>query len=212
MDNCTCAHGAAFYKNVDVLEMLVAKKIDVNIKDISGKNILHLLCKDSLDENTPSGSSSSSSSSAAAIIEATSQAQRDTELAERSKRLVKLVGRLIDELHMNVDEKDSNEFTPFMYACEHENLDLLQTLIDHKANIEFTSGEGINGMLLAIVNSCTKVAKKLIESGFNVKTSSALLNCSYITDAAYLNDIEILRVLIDAGCDINETKVIFTIS
>ncbi len=197
LDNCTCAHGAAFYKNIDILEMLIDKKIDVNIKDISGKNILHLLCKDSIDENTPAGSGDAP----------TSQEQKQAELAAKSQKLVKLVRRLVLDLKMNVNERDANEFTPFMYACEHENLELIDTLIELQADIEYTSGEGINGMLLSIVNSCPKVARKLIASGFNVKTSnSASLNCSYITDAAYLNDIDILRVLIEAGCDINETK------
>ena len=32
------------------------------------------------------------------------------------------------------------------------------------------------------------------------------LNCSYVTDAAYLNDVEILKMLIEAGADVNETK------
>lgn len=50
VDSCTCAHGAAFYKNIPVLELLVANKVDVNVKDISGKNILHLLCKDSYED------------------------------------------------------------------------------------------------------------------------------------------------------------------
>ncbi len=205
LDNCTCAHGAAFYKNVDILEMLIDKHIDVNIKDISGKNILHLLCKDSLDENTPSGGYSDSG--AAQAEAGGSQEQRDAELALKNQKLIKLVRRLVVDLKMNIDEKDANEFTPFMYACEHENLELIQALIDLKADIEYTSSEGINGMLLSIVNSCPKVARKLISAGFNVKTSnSAALNCSYITDAAYLNDIDILRVLIEAGCDINETK------
>jgi ankyrin repeat protein len=183
LDNCTAAHGAAFYKNLDILEMLIDNKIDVKVKDISGKNILHLLCKESPDDSKISDNK------------------------EKSAKLVSLVNRLIDELGLDPDEKDSNEFTAFMYACEHQNLDLIQTLIDHKANLNYTSSEGINAMLLAIVNSCSKVVKKLIDSGFDLVGTSKSINCSYVTDAAYLNDIEILSILVDQGhCDINETK------
>ena len=44
-DGCTCAHGAAFYKNLDILDVLLDMKIDASGLDISGKNVLMLLCK-----------------------------------------------------------------------------------------------------------------------------------------------------------------------
>lgn len=177
LDNCTCAHGAAFYKNLDTLELLLDKKVDVNIKDISGKNILHLMCKETTAETE-----------------------------DKEKSVARVVCRLIDEFGMDVNEKDDSEFTPLMYACEHENLDLVDELVKRGALIDYTNSEGINAFLLAIINSCPRVVQKLISAGFNLQASGASLNCSYITDAAYLNDIAVLRVLIDAGCDVNETK------
>lgn len=105
---------------------------------------------------------------------------------------------------MDPNEKDLTDVTPFMYACEHENLELIQTLIDHKANINILNNDGVTCMLLAIINSCPKVVKILLDNGFDLKNRNP--NCSYITDAAYLNDIDILNTLIEAGCDVNETK------
>jgi ankyrin repeat protein len=64
--------------------------------------------------------------------------------------------------------------------------------------------KGINSMLLAIVNSLPKLVNFLLKNGFDIKVAAP--NISYITDSAYLNEIEILKILIEAGCDVNETK------
>lgn len=195
MDNCTCAHGAAFYKKIKVLQMLLEQptttnKLDVFVKDVSGKTILHLLCKDSYEDYSAESCSSLN--------------EPPTPGSENKKNISKFVQRLLDEYKMNVDDVDTAEFTPLMYACEQENIDLVQTLLDHGANVNVMNKEGVTCMLLAIVNSCPKVVNLLIKSGFDVKNARG--NCSYVTDAAYLNDIDILTALIDAGCDPNETK------
>ncbi|CAF0714986.1 unnamed protein product [Brachionus calyciflorus] len=185
-DNCTCAHGAAFYKNVPILQLLLDNKIDVNIKDISGKNILHLLCKDSYDDTY-------------SLVNDTEEKSQN-----KNKEFINLINRLLIDFQMDPNEKDSSDFTPLMYACEHENLDLIQILIDYKANINIINSEGITCMLLAIINSCPKVVKFLLSNGFDLNIKH--VNCSYITDASYLSDKEILLSLLEAGCDVNETK------
>lgn len=191
VDNCTCAHGAAFYKNIDVLELLIDSKTDVNIKDISGKNILHLLCKDSYEDNTYSSNSESGQN-------------EQNEENEKNVKFIRFINRLLDECKMDPNEKDSSDSTPLMYACEQQNLELIQTLIDHKADVNIINNEGFTCMLLAIVNSCSKVVQLLLKNGFDLKNRNP--NNSYITDAAYLNDAEILTTLLDAGCDVNETR------
>lgn len=60
-------------------------------------------------------------------------------------------------------------------------------------------------MTLAIVNSCIQAVKLLLKNGFDLKKNKSR-NFSYITDAAYLNDAKILNILLQAGCDVNETK------
>lgn len=187
IDNCTCAHGAAFYKNVPILKMLLDNKVDVKIKDISGKNILHLLCKDSYDDNNY-------------LIENDSIEKSE----EKNLEFIKLINRLLDEFQLDPNETDLSDFTPLMYACEHENLDLIKTLVDHKANINILNSEGLTCMLLAIINTCPKVVNYLLKIGFNLNIKHS--NCSYLTDAAYLNDKEILVSLLDAGCNVDETK------
>ena len=91
-----------------------------------------------------------------------------------------------------------------MFASEHGNLNLIKKLVELGAEINYTNAEGLNAMLLSIVNSLPEVVRFLIQNGFNVKSSAK--NISYITDSAYLNENEILSLLIEAGCDVNETK------
>lgn len=60
-------------------------------------------------------------------------------------------------------------------------------------------------MILAIINSCSGVVKLLLKHGFDLKKNTSP-NFSYVTDAAYLNDVTILSIMLEAGCDVNETK------
>jgi ankyrin repeat protein len=106
---------------------------------------------------------------------------------------------------MDVNLKDSSDFTPVMYACEHNNIELLKLLVQHGGDIHIINNEGVTCMLLAIINSLPSVVQYLLENKFDV-TNNCGSHCSYITDAAYLNDIKILVLLIEAGCDINQTK------
>lgn len=71
--------------------------------------------------------------------------------------------------------------------------------------VNFINKDGVTCMILAIVNSCSRVVKLLLKNKFDL-FANASANFSYITDAAYLNDAEILNTLIEAGCDVNETK------
>ena len=91
-----------------------------------------------------------------------------------------------------------------MYACEHGSMNLIKKLVELGADINYTNSDGLNAMLLSIVNSLPEVVKFLLQNGFKIKSSAK--NISYITDSAYLNENEILSLLIEAGCDVNETK------
>lgn len=158
---------------------MLNSKLDPNIQDISGKNILHLLCKDPFE---------------------TSSKNKD----ELEIKFVHLIERLINEFKIDVNSKDSTDFTPLMFACEHGNLQLIAKLVELGSDINFTNNDGLNAMLLAIVNSLPEVVKFMLSKGFQIKSSAK--NISYITDSAYLNENEILKILLEADCDVNETK------
>lgn len=199
VDSCTAAHGAAFYKRIELLEMLIENKIDVNVKDISGKNILHLLCKDQAEDFSIIKSESE-------VNLSEKQLNSDgTDTLSMKKKYLNFINRLLTEFKMNSNEKDTSDFTPLMYACEHNNLDLVKLLHESNGDLHGSNREHVTCMLLAVVNSCPLVVDYLIKNGFDVKTNTGQ-NVSYLTDAAYLNDIEILNMLLDAGCDVNETK------
>lgn len=187
-------------------------KLDVNIADISGKNILHLLCKDSYNEeydtrlNDEDSGRDNPGPQAAQPKENTAKSLE--EIIEYKKRkqenLIRIVHRLLDEFKMVVNIKDQAEFTPLMYACEHTNIDLIKKLLAFNADLNECNSEGISCLLLGILNSSPQVVDFLIQNGFKLKNTDE--NISYITDAAYLNDTEILQLLLNAGCDLNETK------
>jgi ankyrin repeat protein len=203
-DNCTCAHGAAFYKNMDILKLLIENGVDTSVADCSGKTLLHLLCKDTV-ENKPSIRSDYDlllNDEFETIEKIDEEAVRDKKQADTMK-LIQIITCLVQRMSSeNLNIRDMNGFTPVMYACEYGNVNILKLLIDHGADINITSSEGVTCLLLAIVNAEVAIVKCLIESGFDTKKD----NCSYLTDAAFLNDMDIVKLLIDAGFDVNETK------
>lgn len=141
-DNCTCAHGAAFYKNTRVLDMLIDNRCNIKVQDVSGKNILHLLCKASFEEEYPaSGEASAFSLNEAAgattTITTTSNDPTTTSLLENHRNRITLVRRLIIKLGLDPNLTDEADFNCLMYACEQDNVELIQTLIDCGANVNW---------------------------------------------------------------------------
>lgn len=136
MDNCTCAHGAAFYKNIQVLEMLIENKCDVSVQDVSGKTILHLLCKVSFEEDYVIAAEASTFSLAnEATAAAIPTSPKISKHIESNRNKVKLVKRLITELNMSPNLTDEADFNALMYACEQDNVELVQALIDCGADV-----------------------------------------------------------------------------
>ena len=181
LDSCTCAHGAAFYKNLNVLELL----IDNNVDEYTSYSNPASLKSDSRNEFDYKNSSK--------LIN-----------KKMSSQLIEIITKLIVRFKMSPNSKDSVGFTPLMYACEYGNIELINLLIKHGADINMCSDEGITCMLLAIVNANVDVVKCLIKNGFNLTHQN--VQSSYLTDAAYLNDLEIVNVLIEAGANVNETR------
>lgn len=139
-DKCTCAHGAAFYKNIRVLEMLIENKCDINAQDISGKNILHLLCKVSFEEDfmVPGASTFSLCETDDPIPKQPPEASIDPTIAlnlENYRNRIRFVKRLINELKMDPNVTDESDFNCLMYACEQDNVDMVQALIDCGADV-----------------------------------------------------------------------------
>lgn len=138
-DNCTCAHGAAFYKNTRVLDMLIDNRCNIKVQDVSGKNILHLLCKASFEEDYPTSGEASAFSlnEAASTTTIANNDPTSANLAENYRNRITLVRRLIIKLGIDPNLTDEADFNCLMYACEQDNIELIQTLIDCGANVSF---------------------------------------------------------------------------
>jgi ankyrin repeat protein len=172
-DGETSAHCAAFYKHFVLLQTLIHKGIDTSIRDCSGRTILHILCKESVEK-----------------------AEIDF------VKMKNIIQELIEKHGLDVNLRDNLGFTPIMYACEYGNCDLIEILIGLNGDININDEKGVTCMLLAIVNGFKNVVELLLKHNFDLRSSF----CSYLIDAAYLNELDIVRILIKAGCDVNNTK------
>ncbi len=78
-------------------------------------------------------------------IENLSFVENDTKIDKKEKqnKLVKLIKRLLTEFKMDPNSRDLADFTPIMFASEHGDMDIIQALIDSKADVNATNNEGI---------------------------------------------------------------------
>ena len=79
---------------------------------------------------------------------------------------------------ININIKDENFITPFLYACKNQSYDIMNKLIKYpKFNINYIGPEGqYNPIILAIENTDTIMIDILLKNGFDINLTDKQLN------------------------------------
>jgi ankyrin repeat protein len=136
----------------------------------------------------------------------------DTEIIDRSGSYPILIAicknnpeivQLLFEYGANTETVGHNDqVTPLFFAIDHGYIQIVQTLILHKANVNACTKDGLTPLEYAIIKGNVKIIEMLIAAGANV-------NVKYINDATllqrafYSNNFEIIKTLILHGADIH---------
>jgi ankyrin repeat protein len=97
---------------------------------------------------------------------------------------------------------DVRSFTPLMMAAAHGHRDVMNILIDHRADIHFKSKDSRNALWFAVHGRHLKIVKFLIENRVDVNTGNICPGTTtYI--AAWSEDLAILKLLLENGAEIN---------
>jgi len=76
---------------------------------------------------------------------------------------------LLLKYDIDVNIKDGNLLTPFLYAVKVRNHQIIQKLIDHGADVQYSGPENdLNPMIGAIIYNDEKIIETLLNSGFDV--------------------------------------------
>jgi hypothetical protein len=104
----------------------------------------------------------------------------------------------------NVNESDSNGWTPLMYAVWKNNINAAKYLIESGADINaMDKHKDKNALLIASNYSMIEMIKMLIEKGANMESTDYYGDTPLVYAAIYAMNIDAVKLLIQKGADTN---------
>ncbi|HEY8206659.1 MAG TPA: ankyrin repeat domain-containing protein [Myxococcaceae bacterium] len=105
----------------------------------------------------------------------------------------------------NPDTLDHYERTPLILAAVEGHEEVSKLLLDRGASVDWEELRGGNALSAAILNSRTKIVELLLAHGARVDTrySGEMKGVTPIILAAQAGNVEIIKMLIDRGADVN---------
>lgn len=95
------------------------------------------------------------------------------------------------------------QFTPLMEAIEKSNMEILQVLIDYRANVDLPDIQGSTPLLHACNDNNAKAALALIKAGANVNLGSTGYGRTPLMYASQKGNDQIVQALIEHKVDLN---------
>lgn len=115
---------------------------------------------------------------------------------------------LLEELKLNVDEKDKEGYTALLHASLEGDLSTVEYLIESGADPAALNKHDTTALHLAALEGNIEVIKFLLSKGANVNATSAIGTPLQL--AAQLGDLDVLQSLLDNGAEPNLVNLIPT--
>uniref|UniRef100_A0A2C9KNN2 Uncharacterized protein n=1 Tax=Biomphalaria glabrata TaxID=6526 RepID=A0A2C9KNN2_BIOGL len=98
----------------------------------------------------------------------------------------------------NIEER-----TALMLSVHHNHTDIVNLLLNNKANINQTNNCAVNALMLAAENGNEEIVKTLIERGADVHMKDTN-GCSAYLKAFTKRHLQVIKLLLSNGVDVNE--------
>lgn len=105
--------------------------------------------------------------------------------------------------HVKINASNRLKITPLLYAVTTGNLEIVELLINHGADVNKPRNDGSTALMLAIYHNHIDIVRLLICRGANIKATNQ--NGLFpLAIAAYAKNNNIAKILIGAGADLNQ--------
>jgi len=102
------------------------------------------------------------------------------------------------------DLEDYDEISPFFYAIrKYASMEMLELMIENGISLHDVDADGISALDMAIKFKRKEVIQFCLDRGFNLNTSKRKSGITPVMLAACFSDIEMMKLLLDNGGDVN---------
>jgi ankyrin repeat protein len=107
----------------------------------------------------------------------------------------------------DMNTRDDDAWTPLLAAAtSDDHLPTIEYLIEHGADLDAVTRNGVSALMLSIRHGQYVVARFLVSKGADVNIADIVRGDTTLIDAAEREDPEIVRQIIQRGADINQTN------
>lgn len=186
-----------FKRRTDILQILVDARVDVTRKDIKGDTPLYWVVHNNDFQ------------SAKLLVEAGAKLNEQDEygftyLHEAvDKGYNEIACMLIDQLNIKIDLQDNLGRAPLFIAVTKNRLEIIQKLIQAKADLTIQDNRGFTSLMEAVVQNRLEILGMLIKSGVNLNTRN-LDGYTPLCMAVLSNNKNAVEILIEGRAGVNK--------
>jgi len=102
------------------------------------------------------------------------------------------------------DLEDYDEISPFFYAIrKYASMEMLELMLENGVDLHEVDSDGISALDMAIKFKRKEVIQFCLDRGFEINSSKRKSGITPVMLAACFSDIEMMKLLLDNGGDVN---------
>jgi ankyrin repeat protein len=203
----TRLHSAAYYGDVEMVQVLLGYAADVHARSSSFRTALHDAAMGGSHFHRIHNAVQSSVDVTRILLEHGADVNARDKTSTTSLHLAAENGsaeivRLLLEHGANVSAEDSIGATPLHEAARNGSVELVRMLLEHGADLNARTNGFSTPLLVAVRHGSIEVVRTLLEHGANLCMKEEE-GRTPLHDAAGNGNVELVRMLLERGADIN---------